>query len=176
MSQALTLARPYARAAFALAKDAGRLAPWSNMLGFAAQAAAVPGVQSAFGNPHARADQLVDLLLPPGDSDPAFRDFLAVLADNRRLALMPEIAGLFDQLKAEAEKVVKATVTSAQPLDAAAMEQIRASLRRRFGQEVEIATAIDAGLIGGAVIDAGDVVIDGSVRTKLARLGAALAN
>ena len=176
MSQALTLARPYARAAFALAKETGRLAPWSNMLGFAAQASAVPGVQSAFGNPQSQADQLVDLLLPPGDSDPAFRNFLAVLADNRRLALMPEIAGLFDQLKAEAEKVVKATVTSAQPLDAAELEKLRASLRKRFGQDVEVATAIDAALIGGAVIDAGDVVIDGSIRTKLARLGAALAN
>jgi F-type H+-transporting ATPase subunit delta len=176
MSQALTLARPYARAAFALAKETGRLSQWSNMLGFAAHAAAVPGVQSAFGHPLTQADQLVDLLLPPGDSDPAFRNFLAVLADNRRLALMPEIAGLFDQLKAEAEKVVKATVTSAQPLDAAALDQLRASLRKRFGQDVELTAAIDAALIGGAVIDAGDVVIDGSIRTKLARLGAALAN
>jgi F-type H+-transporting ATPase subunit delta len=176
MSQSLTLARPYARAAFALAKDAGRLPQWSQMLGFAAQAAAIPGVQNAFGHPQSQADQLVDLLMPPGDSDPMFRNFLAVLADNRRLGLMPEIAGLFDQLKAEAERVVKATVTSAQPLDAAAMDQLRASLRKRFGQDVELIAAVDAALIGGAVIDAGDVVIDGSIRTKLARLGAALAN
>jgi F-type H+-transporting ATPase subunit delta len=176
MSQALTLARPYARAAFAIAREAGRLTPWSNMLGFAALAAAVPGVQSALGHPLAQPEQLVDLVLPPGDSDPTFRRFLVVLADNRRMALLPELAGLFDQLKAEAENVVKATVTSAQPLDAAELEKLRASLRRRFGQEVEVATAVDAALIGGAVIDAGDVVIDGSIRTKLARLGAALAN
>jgi F-type H+-transporting ATPase subunit delta len=176
MSQALTLARPYARAAFAIARESGRLTPWSNMLGFAAQAAAVPGVQSALGHPLAQAEQLVDLMLPPGDSDPTFRQFLVVLADNRRMPLLPEIAGLFDQLKAEAEHVVKATVTSAQPLDAAELDKLRASLRRRFGQEVEVTTAVDAALIGGAVIDAGDVVIDGSIRTKLARLGAALAN
>ncbi len=176
MTQALTLARPYARAAFAIARDAGRLPQWSNMLGFAAQAAAVPGVQSVLGHPLAQADQLVELVLPPGDSDPTFRQFLAVLADNRRMTVLPEVAGLFDQLKAEAEHVVKATVTSAQPLDATELEKLRASLRRRFGQEVEVTTAVDAALIGGAVIDAGDVVIDGSIRTKLARLGAALAN
>src|SRR5688572_16650744 len=176
MSQALTLARPYARAAFALAKDAGRLTPWSNMLGFAAQASAVPGVQSALTHPQSRADQLVDLLLPPGDADPLFRQFLSTLAENRRMPLLPEIAALYETLKAEAERIVRATVTSAQPLAAAELESLRASLRKRFGQEVEMTTAVDAALIGGAVIDAGDVVIDGSIRTKLARLGAALAN
>ena len=176
MSQALTLARPYARAAFALAKDAGRLAPWSTMLGFAALASAVPGVQSALTSPKVSAGTLVDLLLPPGDSDPNFRRLLEVLADNGRLVLLPEIAALYDQLKADAERVVRATVTSAQPLDAAELDKLRASLRQRFGQDVEVATAVDPALIGGAVIDAGDVVIDGSIRTKLARLGAALAN
>jgi len=176
MSQALTLARPYARAAFSLAKDAGRLPQWSALLGFAAQAASVPEAQAAVTHPLAKADDLVELLLPPGDSDPTFRQFLVVLADNRRLALLPEIAGLFDQLRAEAERVVKATVTSAQPLDESELEKLRASLRKRFGQDVELTTAVDAGLIGGAVIDTGDVVIDGSLRTKLARLGAALAN
>ena len=176
MSQALTLARPYARAAFALAKESGRLAPWSTMLGFAAQASVVPGVQSALSSPQVADDTLVELLLPPGDSDPTFGRFLAVLADNRRLVLLPEIAALYDELKADAERVVRATVTSAQPLDAGELEKIRASLRKRFGQEVEVATAVDAALIGGAVIDAGDIVIDGSIRTKLARLGAALAN
>ena len=176
MSQALTLARPYARAAFSLAKDAGRLSPWSNMLGFAAQASAVPGVMAAMSSPKVLASQLVDLLLPPGDTDPMFGRFLETLAENRRMALLPEIAALYEQLKAEAERVVRATVTSAQPLGAGELESLRASLRRRFGQEVEVTTAVDAALIGGAVIDAGDVVIDGSIRTKLARLGAALAN
>ena len=99
-----------------------------------------------------------------------------MLAENRRLAVLPEIAGLFDTMRAEAERVVKATVTSAHPLAAGDVEALRASLRRRFGQEVEVATAVDPALIGGAVIDAGDIVIDGSIRTKLARLGAALAN
>lgn len=176
MSQALTLARPYARAAFALAQDSGRLPQWSQMIGFAAQASAVPAAHDALQHPLAKADDLVNLLLPPGDSDPNFRQFLAVLADNRRLPLLPEISGLFDQLRADAERVVKAVVTSAQPLDAAELAKLRESLRKRFGREVDVTTAVDAALIGGAVIDTGDIVIDGSLRTKLARLGAALAN
>jgi len=176
MSEALTLARPYARAAFSLAQDSGRMSAWSTMLGFSALAAGVDGAQRVLNHPSAKADDLVELLLPPGDSDPVFRRFLAVLAENRRLPLLPEIAGLFDELRAEAERVVKATVTSAQPLDAAALAKLSDSLRKRFGREVQVTTAVDAALIGGAVIDTGDVVIDGSLRTKLARLGAALAN
>ena len=78
--------------------------------------------------------------------------------------------------RAEAERLVKATVTSAQALDAGELDKIRAALRKRFGREVELSTAVDASLIGGAVIDAGDVVIDGSVRGKLARLEASLAH
>ena len=176
MSQALTLARPYARAAFALASEHGRLPQWSLILGFSAQAAAEPAAQSVLGNPGIPADVLVDLLLPPGDTDPTFKQFLAVLADNRRLALLPEIFGLFDALRADAERVVKAHVTSANGLEAAELAKLADALRKRFGRDVQVTTAVDSSLIGGAVIDTGDLVIDGSIRTKLARLGTALAN
>jgi F-type H+-transporting ATPase subunit delta len=176
MSQSVTLARPYARAVFSLAREQGRLPQWSSMLDFAARAVAEPAVQTVLGDPRVDAQVLAGLLTPPGDADVAFAQFLAVLADNRRLALLPEIAGLFDAQLAEAEHIVKATITSAQALDEAEIGKIRDALRKRFGREVELATAVDAALIGGAVIDAGDVVIDGSLRTKLARLGAALAH
>ena len=139
MSQALTLARPYARAAFGIARDEGSLAAWSQALGFAATIAADPRVAG-------------------------------LLADNRRMQLLPEIAGLYEELRNEAERVVKATVTSAAALPDAELEKIRVALRQRFGREVELETAIDESLIGGAVIDAGDVVIDGSLKGKLARL------
>jgi len=174
-SQAITLARPYARAAFSLAREQGRLAQFSQQLAFTAVAVAQPAVSSVLGDPRAAASDLVDVLLPP-DADPVFRQFLVVLGESRRLPLLPEIAGLFDELRAKEEKVVKATITSAQVLDAAQLATLTESLRKRFGSEVEVSTAVDAALIGGAVIDAGDVVIDGSIRTKLARLGAALAN
>jgi F-type H+-transporting ATPase subunit delta len=176
MSQTLTLARPYARAVFSLAREHGRLPQWSTLLGFAARAVSEPSVQAVLGNPRLDAQSLVEVLLPPGDVDPLFSQFLSVLAENRRLELLPDIAGLFDAQRAEDEHVVKATITSANALDADELAKLREALRKRFGREVEVTTAIDASLIGGAVIDAGDVVIDGSLRTKLARLGAALAN
>jgi F-type H+-transporting ATPase subunit delta len=176
MSQSLTLARPYARAVFSMAREQQRLPQWSSMLGFAARVVAEPQVQSLLGNPTLPAQALVDVVVPQGDVDPLFTQFLSVLAENRRLAVLPEIAGLFDAMRADAEKLVKAKITSATPLSDAEVANLRSSLVKRFGREVEVSTAIDASLIGGAVIDAGDVVIDGSLRTKLARLGAALAN
>ena len=175
MSQALTLARPYARAAFAIARDAGVLPAWSNALAFAAHVAADPHVAGLLGNPKLTRNDTVTLLAPEGASE-SVADFLALLFDNRRLALLPEIAGMFDALRFEAERTVKAKVTSAVVLPQAELDTIPAALKRRFGREVEVETAVDASLIGGAVIDAGDVVIDGSLKGKLGRLQAALAN
>jgi len=175
MSQALTLARPYARAAFSLARDAGNLAPWSDALAFAARIAVDPQVAALLGNPKLTDADAVTLLSPDG-ADDNFGNLLALLADNRRLALLPGIAGLYEELRAEAEHVLKAKVTSATELPPGELDTIKAALKKRFGREVEIESAVDASLIGGAVIDAGDVVIDGSLRGKLSRLQTALAN
>jgi F-type H+-transporting ATPase subunit delta len=179
VTQALTLARPYARAAFGIARDesaasSGSFAAWSQALGFAARVATDPRVAGLLGDPRLSDAGAVTLLAPP-DAGASFGRYLALLADNRRLALLPEIAGLYEQLRNEAERVVKATVTSATTLPSAELDAIKAALRKRFGREVEVETAIDEGLIGGAVINAGDVVIDGSLKGKLARLQAALA-
>src|SRR4249919_1824355 len=102
MSSTLTLARPYARAAFALARESGRLQPWSDLLGFAATVAADARVQALLGHPRLVAADAVELLLPPGQTDPTFGQFLAVVADNGRLPLLPEIAALYAELHAEA--------------------------------------------------------------------------
>jgi F-type H+-transporting ATPase subunit delta len=175
MSQALTLARPYARAAYAIARDAGAAAQWSDALGFSARVAADPRVAALLGHPHLGRADAVALLSPDGAAE-TYGNFLALLADNRRLSLLPEIAGLYEELRAEAERIVKAKVTSATTLPAAELDSIKAALKRRFGRDVELETAVDESLIGGAVIDAGDVVIDGSLRSKLARLQSALAH
>jgi F-type H+-transporting ATPase subunit delta len=175
MSQALTLARPYARAAFSVAREAGALPAWSAALGFAARVAAEPQAAALLGNPKLTRADVVALLSPEGAQD-AFHNLLGLLFDNRRLALLPEIAGLFDELRFEAERVVRAKVTSAAALADAELETIKAALRKRFGREVEVETAIDASLIGGALIDAGDIVIDGSIKGKLERLQSALTN
>ena len=175
MSQALTLARPYARAAFAIARDANALPAWSDALAFAARVAADPSVAALLGNPGLTQADATTLLAPDG-ADALFGNFLGLLFENRRLSLLPEITGQFDELRFEAERVVKAKVTSAVELPAAELATIKAALAKRFGREVEVETAVDESLIGGAVIDAGDVVIDGSLKGKLGRLQAALAH
>lgn len=173
MSQALTLARPYARAAFALARQAGTLPQWSASLAVAAQLASDPRIAALIAHPNLGAGEAAGLVAPPA-CDATFLQFLDVLAENDRIGLLPEIAGQYERLKADAEHVVRAKVTSATPLDASERGKIEEALRRRFKAEVALEMAVDPSLIGGAVIDAGDVVIDGSVRSKLARLATVL--
>lgn len=175
MAQALTLARPYARAAFSLSRDGGNAATWSQALAFAARVATDPQAQALLAHPRLSAADAVALLAVDG-ADEVVTRFLGLLADNRRLPLLAEIAGLFEQQRADAERVVKARITSATVLPAAELDSITAALKKRFGREVEVETAVDEALIGGAVIDAGDVVIDGSLKGKLQRLQTALAN
>lgn len=169
MSQAITLARPYARAAFGMARDGDQFQPWSEALAQAARIAVDPQVAGMLADPRLAVADAVELLAGD-DADSPFGDFLALLAQNGRLALLPEISGLYEELRAEAERVVRAKVTSAVELSAEALEPIRAALQRRFGRRVDLQAAIDPALIGGAVIDAGDIVIDGSLRGKLERL------
>ena len=175
MSETLTLARPYARAAFASAQTGSALADWSRKLGVAAQIVADPRVHSLVGDPRVGNADLVRLLLPPDDSgDSAFVRFVALLVENRRAGLLPDIAALFEELKRESERVLKVTVRSAVPFANGQADAIKSVLSKRFGRDIELEQRIDPSVIGGAVIDAGDMVIDGSVRGRLARLESAL--
>lgn len=175
MSQATTLARPYARALFMAAKQEGSLKEGSEALGFSAQAAVIPAVAALLGNPRIDEQQLLALLSHPEASDTMHR-FLSELSQYGRLALLPEIYALYEALRAESEHVVKATITSAEVLTPDSLKALTDALKKRFGSDVDVQTAVDASLIGGAIIDVGDVVIDGSVRNKLTRLNASLAN
>lgn len=175
MTAALTLARPYARAAVSLAREQQKLPAWSAALGFAAAIAADDTVKSLLSSPATSTDAAVALLSPESNVDADFVQFLHVLSANGRLPLLPEIAVLFEQARAEAEKVVNVKITSAAVLDDSETATLAAALRRRFGSEIALTKAVDPALIGGAVIDAGDVVIDGSVRGKLERLRTTLA-
>lgn len=177
MSNALTFARPYARAAFELARSHNALGDWAGKLAFAAQVAADPRVASLFGDPRVAENDLVALVLPEGEAaDSPFASFVRVLAENGRLPVLPEIGALFEELKDEAERVLKVNVRSATPIDAAETAKLKGALKRRFGRDIEIEQTVDASVLGGAVIDAGDVVIDGSVRGRLARLEQVLAH
>lgn len=170
-ANAPTLARPYARAAFELAKADGLLADWSQRLAFSAQSAATPAIAQALTDPKLGAAKLVSLVLPEGDTaDGTFGHFLAVLAENKRLSLLPDITAQYELLRADAERRINARVRTAVVLDESQLDALRAALKRRFGRDIDISNEVDPDVLGGAIIDTGDVVIDGSVRGRLAKL------
>ncbi len=176
MSSAHTIARPYARAAFELARAAQALPTWSAHLQFSAAVAADPQAKPLIGNPRLSASDLTRLLAPEGvATDSTYGNFLATLAANRRLGYLAEIAEQFLALKRESEAVLKVVVRTAVPMESAQAVALKTALRKRFNRDIELATAVDPSLIGGAVIDAGETVIDGSVRGRLARMAQALA-
>ena len=176
-AQAITLARPYARAAFELAQAEGALSVWSKALAFSAEVAKDSRVVALSTDPRVQPAQLVALHLPEGtQADSAFGKFLAELAEKRRMTLLPEVGALYETYKRESESQLLVKVTSAMALDATQIEQLKASLKRRFKREIELETQVDASLLGGVVIDAGSEVIDGSARGRLERLATALTN
>jgi F-type H+-transporting ATPase subunit delta len=172
MADKTTIARPYARAAFEEARATQRLEPWSEALRAAAAVVADPRVVALLGNPHVTPEQLAQLVT--GIAGPNIGEhgtnFVRTLAANRRLAVLPEIAELFDTLKDAEQGVADVTVTSAAPLDAAQQKVLSAALARRLQRTVRLHTATDSALIGGAVVQSGDLVIDGSLRTRLERI------
>lgn len=171
MSANLTLARPYARAAFETAKAENALKDWSAKLAFAAQVAAAAEVKQLLGNPKLAVADQVGLLLPQGENlGGAFARFLGELAGHRRLAVLGEIRDGFEALKREAEGRIHAKVKTAVALDAAQADALRKALKRKFDREIDIDNEVDPSIIGGAVIDTGHLVIDGSVRGRLDRL------
>jgi F-type H+-transporting ATPase subunit delta len=176
-AQSITLARPYARAAFELARAEGTLGVWSQALAFAAQVAQDARVAALTNDPRVQPSQLVALHLPEGaQADNAFGKFLTELAERHRLSLLPEVTALYETYKRESESQLLVKVTSAMALDGAQAEQLKASLKRRFKREIELETQVDPSLLAGVVIDTGSEVIDGSARGRLQRLASALTN
>lgn len=175
MASVHTLARPYARAAFELAKSANALADWSHKLGFAAGVTEAPEVQQLIGNPKLDTAQLTQLVMPKGEpADSAFARFIGLISGNRRLPALTEIALQFDALKRDEERVLKVSVRTAIPMAAPQADSLKAALKKRFDRDIDLENVIDAAVIGGAVIDAGGVVIDGSVAGRLKSLESAL--
>jgi F-type H+-transporting ATPase subunit delta len=172
MTDKTTIARPYARAAFAGARSAKALGPWSQALRTGAAVVQDERVHGLLGSPHVTPQQLAQLLSEIAGSqlDESGRNFLQTLAENRRLGHLPEISRLFDELKDAEEGVVDVTVTSAAPLGEEQQRELSAALARKLSREVRLHTATDPALIGGAVLRAGDMVIDGSLRTRLERI------
>jgi F-type H+-transporting ATPase subunit delta len=177
MSSSLTtLARPYAKAAFGLAQEASSLAGWQSMLQLASQFASNEQVADVLESPLVSPKQAVELITSTGGDnfDPGFNAYLGVLGDNRRLVLLPEIATMFVRLKQQAEQQLQVRVVSATPLDEDQMKRMSEALAKRFNCAIELDSEIDPSVLGGAVIYAGDQVIDGSLRGRLNKLSNAL--
>ena len=177
MAEKATIARPYAKAAFALAQQHKSLASWSQVLARAAAGVQDERVAKLLMNPRVTADDLAGLLADvAGDAlDEQSRNFLTTLAHNRRLALLPEIAAMFEIMRAEVENVADVQVTSAVQLDEAQRQRLAAALKKRLKCDVRLHCAVDPALLGGAIVRSGDFVIDGSLKARLDRLAVEMA-
>ena len=176
MIEPTTLARPYARAAFEHARAAGDLAAWQTALSELAAITAEPKVAAAMRDPNQTAAQrAVTLSGLAGEAMPsAVANLLAIMADNGRLALLPEVAMLFDQLKQAVESAVAVHVTSAYPLSDAETQLLADTMQEKLARSITLTSETDPSLIGGALIRADDLVIDGSVRGRLNKLAGTL--
>ena len=173
MAEQTTIARPYANGAFRFAKEAKALSQWEKMLAVAAAVASDADVQAYLQRPELKAEQKADAFVKVCGEDllnEAGRNFVTLLALNDRLALLPAIFRLFHELLAQEEAFVDAELVSAHELDESEVNRLVDALKKRLGREVRAQTRVDANLIGGVVIRAGDTVIDGSVRGRLVRL------
>ena len=176
MSELSTLARPYAEAVFRMAQGENDLAGWSARVQSLALIVSDAQVARLIADPAVSAERVADLIIEVAGADLGERggNFVKVLAENDRLVLLPEISTQFETLKATAEGTLEATITSAQELTQAQIDDLVAGLKTRFNRAVNVQLAVDAELIGGAVIAIGDQVIDGSVKGRLQRMSFAL--
>jgi F-type H+-transporting ATPase subunit delta len=180
MAEKATIARPYARAAFAHACQSNALAVWGDTLSAAGTIVADSQVKKLIGNPNVTSVQLLDFLADVllkggcGALDAKIRNFFDELLRNRRFSLLPEVAAMFAAMRNEVENITDVQVTSAVELSDAQRKRLADALKKRFKKDVRLSCDIDAALIGGAVIRSGDLVIDGSLRARLAALSSAI--
>jgi F-type H+-transporting ATPase subunit delta len=172
MAERITTARPYAKAIFALARKNNALGPVSETLARAAEVVSDSRVHALLGSPHVTPAQLAELVtgVTGAGLDENGRNFVSLLAQNRRLGFLPEIAALFEQMKSEVENAVDVEVIAASPLTPDQESRYAAALQKKLGRQVRLHTKVDSSLIGGAVLKAGDLVIDGSIKGRLERL------
>ncbi len=176
MAELTTIARPYAEAAFALARDGNALPVWSQMLRLASAVIADPQVANALDNPALDSGAKESLLLSIcGDKlNAEGRSFVRVLIEGDRISLLPQIQAMFESLKDDADGVAKATIETAFPFQGSELAELTSALETHFGKRIEATVAIKPELIGGARVTVGDAVIDGSVQEQLRAMAAQL--
>ena len=172
MAEFTTAARPYAKAAFELAQEKNNLEGWSDTLAFMAAVVHNPTMRAILDSPSMTTQQAADLVISVCREhiDAQGENFIKLLAENRRLTLLPEITALYGFYRSEAEGKIDAEVISARKLTQKQMSSITIALKKRLGREVSLTATTDSKLLGGAIIRAGDLVIDGSIRGKLDKL------
>jgi len=176
MSDLAVISRPYARAAFEVAQSEGQLALWSDQLVLASAIVSHTDMAAVLANPRVERAQMAELVIAAGKEQftATASNLIRLMAENRRLPALPDVAEGFEALRAAAEARLPVTVRSAVALSDEQRQSIESKLTTRFGRAVEAQYELDQELIGGAVIEAGDVIIDGSLRNKLERLNGAL--
>jgi F-type H+-transporting ATPase subunit delta len=176
VAERATIARPYAKAAFQYAQDAKAFAQWSQGLQAAAEIVADPRVAALTKSPQTSQDDLVSIIsdLAADKLNPGMQNFLRVLAENHRLLLLPEIAAHYEELRSDVENTIDVEVVSAVALNGAQADKLSQALSTRLKRKVRMQNSVDASLLGGAVVRAGDLVIDGSLKGRLQRLATEL--
>ena len=176
MAEAVTVARPYAEAVCKLAIAKNALSEWSAMLRDAADIAENENIKALLGNPVVSAKQLGELLLEIGRNrfNEDGRKFLNMLAENNRVSILPQISDLFEQLKAQHEGVIEATIISAFDMSSSQLRNLVSALERKFERRIEAKVQVDPELIGGVKVEIGDEIFDASIRGKLEAMAIAL--
>jgi F-type H+-transporting ATPase subunit delta len=178
MAERATIARPYAKAAFEYARDANAFAAWSQGLKAAAEIVADPRVAELVKDPKWPTSDIAGVVIEIADArlEAGMQNFVRVLAENHRLLLLPEIAAHYEAERAAVENTADVEVISAVEMNASQADKLTAALNKRLKRRVRMQSSVDATLLGGAVIRAGDMVIDGSLKGRLERLGTELAS
>lgn len=176
MSDFITAARPYAKAVFETAQAGSSLAAWSEALALLAAVIVDKDLKAVLDSPAMAAAEKGEIVIDicKDRLSDTSRNLVKVLAENARLVLLPEIAKLYEMFRAEAESKIEAVVTSAYVLTDAQLQAMTGALKKKLGSDVTLVTEIDKSLIGGVIIKAGDLVIDGSAKARLASLAKAL--
>ncbi|MEK7835390.1 MAG: F0F1 ATP synthase subunit delta [Pseudomonadota bacterium] len=176
MAETVTIARPYAEAAFRLAREERALDRWSQMLHLLEMVVQDERIARGIGDPNWTGRQLESVVLGVcGEQlDGAGRNFVQVLVDNDRLGVVPAIRALFEDLKREQEGVLEAQITSAFALDDEQQSALVRRLEAKYQRKVSAQVSVDPQLIGGVKIVVGDKVLDATVRGKLDAMAAAL--
>lgn len=172
MAERATIARPYAKAAFEYARGANAFAQWSEGLRIASEIVADPRIAALAKSPQCSAADLASVVTDvAGDTlNAGMQNFVRVLAENHRLLLLREIAAHYEELRSEVENTVDVDVVSAIVLSGEQQDKLAQALSTRLKRKVRMHTSVDPALMGGAVVRAGDLVIDGSLQGRLQRL------